>query len=219
MKKQSRNRDKHIATYIDELRRAITDEKFFYFALTFCSVIVQLYKKGATLYLCGNGGNAATLSHMACDLNLHPFVKEDKSGFPINPNGFRVVNMCESPAVLTALANDGGWHNVFASQLSGATQSDVILLVSGSGSSSNTTAAMLLAKQKKMFTFGMARKEKCALREGCSMFYCAGGEAESKFPGQTGANNNNFIFEDCVQMLGHMATGILKEEVAKNVKS
>ncbi len=35
----------------------------------------------------------------------------------------------------------------------------------------------------------------------------------SKFPGQTGGNNNNFHYEDCISKVTHMAVGLLKEKV------
>ena len=36
---------------------------------------------------------------------------------------------------------------------------------------------------------------------------------DSVFPGQTGKNNNNFHFEDCISKVTHMAVGLLKQRV------
>ena len=41
----------------------------------------------------------------------------------------------------------------------------------------------------------------------------------SEFPGQTGNNNNNFHFEDCISKITHITTGILKLKVTKDNQS
>jgi D-sedoheptulose 7-phosphate isomerase len=207
-----------VGTYFDELSAILKNEQVACFASNFTEAILRAYGGGKTIYLCGNGGNAGTLAHMACDLTLHPFVKEDKSGFPLKTNGFRVVNMCESPSVVTGLSNDAGPHNVFAAQLSNAKKGDLIICLSGSGNSPNITAAAIRARKLRMSIFGIARNKECALKKLVGSFLCVG-EKPSKFPGQTGANDNNFYFEDCVLMLGHLASGALKEFVSKESKA
>jgi D-sedoheptulose 7-phosphate isomerase len=87
------------------------------------------------VFLCGNGGSAGNASHLANDF-LYPLSKTKGSGI-------RVHALTENPAVLTCLANDEGYENVFSHQLSVlARKGDILLAFSGSGNSANILRAL-----------------------------------------------------------------------------
>jgi D-sedoheptulose 7-phosphate isomerase len=94
---------------------------------------------GNTIFLCGNGGSAATSSHFANDL-----------GFGASQDGkipMRALCLASNNAYITCLANDIGYENVFAWQLRSLMRSDDILVaISASGNSPNTIKAMEYAK-------------------------------------------------------------------------
>src|SRR5205085_1541965 len=75
----------------------------------FAGVLERARREGHTVYLVGNGGSAATASHWANDLMLGT---HDGVGRPL-----RAVSLADNVAVLTAIANDRDYAEVFVRQL------------------------------------------------------------------------------------------------------
>lgn len=90
---------------------------------------------GRAIFLCGNGGSAATASHFACDM-----VK----GASFNrPSRFRILTLTDSLPTITAYSNDVGYEAVFVEQLRNFAQpGDLFTAISGSGNSPNVIHAM-----------------------------------------------------------------------------
>ena len=90
--------------------------------------------RGATIYVAGNGGSAATAAHWVNDLckaTLHADVRR-----------IRAMCLTDSTPWFTALANDEGYTRVFSEQLEAfANPGDVVALLSASGSSPNLVRA------------------------------------------------------------------------------
>ena len=96
----------------------------------------------------GNGGSAATASHMVCDL-MKNTRKDDL------PN-LRVIGLADNMPVFSALGNDEGYENVFAGQLASyAGPGDVVIAISASGNSPNVLKAVELANQIGARTVGL----------------------------------------------------------------
>ena len=93
-----------------------------------------------TVFFVGNGGSAATCSHFANDL-----IKAcRREGQP----GFRAVSLTDNVALMTALANDDGYENVFTGQMPDLfKKGDMLVAISASGNSPNVLAAAKLAHQ------------------------------------------------------------------------
>ena len=92
--------------------------------------------KHSTIFIIGNGGSAATSSHMANDIGLGVY---EKSG-TVQP--FRVISLTDNVPVMTAVANDTGYENLFLNQLKILYQSvDMLVAISASGNSPNVTIA------------------------------------------------------------------------------
>lgn len=90
---------------------------------------------GSTIFVCGNGGSAATASHFAADIG--------KGASYGRPQRFRVVALTDSIPTITAYANDVGYEVVFAEQLRNlATPGDLLVAISGSGTSPNIIRAI-----------------------------------------------------------------------------
>lgn len=101
--------------------------------------------RGATIFLVGNGGSAATASHLANDLLAVP-------GSP----AVRAWCLADSAPVLTARANDCGYDQVFTRQLQGRIGAgDVLIAISASGASRNVLAAVDLARAAGAVTIGL----------------------------------------------------------------
>ena len=59
----------------------------------------------------------------------------------------------------------------------------------------------------------ITRNEECRAKDLADLLIVVRGE--STFPGQTGKNNNNFHFEDCISKITHIAVGMLKKKVSQ----
>ena len=100
------------------------------------------------VFLCGNGGSAANAIHLANDL-LYGI---DKS----TGHGLRVTALPANASVLTCLANDIAYEDVFAQQLSVlASPDDVLIVFSGSGNSPNIVKALVRARELGVRSFAL----------------------------------------------------------------
>ena len=103
---------------------------------------LDLRKKNATLYVFGNGGGAATAMTMANDLGFDILKKTNKKTF-------KIISLNDNSSVLTAIANDTGYDNIFLNQLKiHFKKNDKILIFSASGNSKNLVDAARWVKKK-----------------------------------------------------------------------
>lgn len=101
-----------------------------------------------TVFIAGNGGSAATASHMANDLLL--------GVAQTGGTGFRAISLTDNIPIITATANDESYRNIFAKQLRALGRpGDVLIAISGSGNSLNLVEAVLVAREIGMSTIGM----------------------------------------------------------------
>jgi len=108
----------------------------------------EAWRAGRTIYLCGNGGSPGNANHLANDFLYGAGVT--------NGVGLRVESLSANPAVLTCLANDIGYENVYAEQLRvKAEAGDVLIVLSGSGNSQNVVKALEMGAAKGMTTFAI----------------------------------------------------------------
>ena len=185
----------------------------------FVNLIINAYKNENKVFACGNGGNVASVQNLVLDLNMHPFVSEDKSSRKGERNKFQAISLCDSAAAITGMTNDIGFENIFAEQLKyQASEGDILFVMSGSGNSGNIIEALKLAKEKGMICVVMTRNSNTKSDEYADLVLRIV-SALSNFPGQTGGNNNNFHYEDCISKISHIAVGILKQYVENENKS
>ena len=110
-------------------------------------VLMAANHAGQTVFICGNGGSAATATHFGCDLAKRPIVK----GQP----RFRVIALTDNNALMTALGNDIGYEAIFAEQLLPLVRKDdVVIGISGSGNSPNVLNAMKVGTEAGAITIG-----------------------------------------------------------------
>ena len=105
-------------------------------------------ESGATIYIAGNGGSAATASHWVNDLGK----ATKRPGCP----PMRVMSLNDNVSWLTALANDEGYERIFAGQLENFAQpGDVLVVISASGNSPNLMRAVELGRARRVITIGL----------------------------------------------------------------
>jgi D-sedoheptulose 7-phosphate isomerase len=101
-----------------------------------------------SVYFCGNGGSAGNAIHLANDFIYGAGLTFGK--------GLRVEALSSNPAVLTCLANDIGYENIFSEQIRVKGQpGDVLVVLSGSGNSPNIIKALETANSQGLKTFAI----------------------------------------------------------------
>jgi len=104
------------------------------------------------VYICGNGGSAANAIHMAND--LHYGIGACGPGVKIP--GLRVEALPANAGVITCLANDTGYDNIYAHQLEvKGRRGDLLIVLSGSGNSPNVVRALEKAQTMGIASFAI----------------------------------------------------------------
>lgn len=104
-------------------------------------VFEALAESGGTLWVAGNGGSAAISDHTVCDTTKGTHVE----GHPV----VRSVSLASNVPMITALANDISYDQIFRQQLIYYLQpGDAVLLVSSSGNSPNVVEACKYANEQ-----------------------------------------------------------------------
>ena len=117
-------------------------------ATVLANELAGAWRDGRRVFICGNGGSAANAIHWANDF-LYPVAKS-------GGKGMKMSALPANVSVLTCLANDIGYENVFAAQLATeAEPGDVLIVLSGSGNSPNVIKALEQAKASKMKSFAL----------------------------------------------------------------
>jgi D-sedoheptulose 7-phosphate isomerase len=110
--------------------------------------MARAFDNGATLLAFGNGGSATDAQDMVTELLNPPF--PDWLSLP-------AIALTNDIAVVTAVANDVGFDNVFARQvIAFGRAGDIALGISTSGNSSNVLVAFEQAKKQGLLTIGLA---------------------------------------------------------------
>lgn len=107
---------------------------------------------GKRVFICGNGGSAGNAIHMANDFHYGI----GACGNPPVIPGLKVEALPANPAILTCLANDIGYENVFSNQLiTRAESGDLLIALSGSGNSKNIINALVSGSKIGMKTYAI----------------------------------------------------------------
>jgi D-sedoheptulose 7-phosphate isomerase len=100
------------------------------------------------VFLFGNGGSAATASHLACDLGKGT----NAAGKP----RLRVVALTDNVPLISAWANDFSYEDIFAQQLQDQVEpGDIVIGISGSGKSPNVLNGIKVARSAGAVTVGL----------------------------------------------------------------
>jgi D-sedoheptulose 7-phosphate isomerase/D-glycero-D-manno-heptose 1,7-bisphosphate phosphatase len=111
-------------------------------------ILVEAYTTGARMFSCGNGGSASIANHIQCD-----HVKGIRNETDLAP---QVLSLSTNVELLTAIANDIGYEEVFAYQLqSQSVTGDVLIAVSSSGRSPNIVGALAWARDHGLRTIAI----------------------------------------------------------------
>ena len=133
-----------IEASIDVKRRTIETQAPMIVAIA--ERVVETFRRGGKLLLCGNGGSAADAQHIAAE-----FV----SRFRRERHGLPAIALTTDTSILTAISNDYGYERVFARQVEALGRpGDMVIGISTSGISASVIAAMHAARNGGMATVG-----------------------------------------------------------------
>lgn len=173
----------HFSSYADRLA-GLLGQQDWSGAVALADELVDCWKTGRQVFLIGNGGAGGTAVHLANDL-LYPISKRKGSGL-------RVQALLANPAILTCLANDEGYDQIFAYQLAiHAQPGDVLIAISGSGNSRNILVALEEARRIGVRSYALVG--------------FAGGKAKDLADVTVHFQTNDMqLAEDAQMILGHM---------------
>jgi len=145
------------ATDIGQFARGYVDYVRQIFNSIECSSFMQLEEEleearrnGNTIFIAGNGGSATTATTMANDLGFD-IVKKARTDRPL-----KILALTDNNAVMTAIANDAGYENIFLNQLQIHYRSgDKLIGISASGNSRNVIKAVEWIKSNGGTTIGL----------------------------------------------------------------
>jgi len=111
-------------------------------------LLYQVIKRGSAIWIIGNGGSASTADHFETDLS---FIKTT-----IKLPKVRAYSLCSNNSLITAIANDIGYDNVFSHQIRRKAEAgDVLFAISASGNSTNLINAVNFANENDIRTISL----------------------------------------------------------------
>lgn len=154
----------------------------------------EALKTGNKVLFCGNGGSAADAQHLAAEL-IGRFQKERRS--------LASIALTTDTSILTAVANDYGYDEVFARQVEGLGRSgDVLIGISTSGNSANVVKAALKARDTGMHTIAFTGEGGGKLKDICDITFAVPSKVTARI-------------QEMHIMVGHIICELVEEEYDK----
>jgi len=126
----------------------------------------RAYEGQRKVFLFGNGGSASLACHLACDLGKGTILPEASN------RRFQVLSLANNVALLTALANDLSYEQIFAEQLrTHLASGDIAFAISASGNSPNVLKALEVSHELGGINIGLSGFEGGKMKALCN--YCA----------------------------------------------
>ncbi len=155
-------------------------------------IIVESLKNKGCIYICGNGGSAADAQHITGEI-VGRFLRERKA--------MAAVALNTDTSVMTSVANDYDFSNIFARQVEGlGREGDVLWALSTSGNSENVIRAVDTARQLRMKVVGFAGKQGSQLEKKSDVCINVGGE-------------NSYQIQQIHQIAYHLICNFVEEAI------
>jgi D-sedoheptulose 7-phosphate isomerase len=125
--------------------------------------MAERFRRGGKLLACGNGGSATAAADLATE-----FLSPGPSGLPLP-----ALSLTNDIAIVTAIANDISFQDIFLRQLVAfAGPDDIMMGISTSGNSENILRAMREAQRRGLLTFGLAGYDGGRMATETALDYC-----------------------------------------------
>jgi D-sedoheptulose 7-phosphate isomerase len=153
----------HFEQSLAGLARATQDAALLATAREIAAVIIAALRTGNKLLIVGNGGSAADAQHIAAEV-----IGRYKQDRPC----YAAIALTTDTSALTAIANDYGFEQVFARQVTGlGRRGDVLLALTTSCRSPNILAALRTAREIGIVTIGFTGTKGKTLGEFCDHLF------------------------------------------------
>ena len=127
-----------------QVKEKFIDEKNIDKILEVSKIIANAFNDSKKLILFGNGGSSTDASHIAAEFTNR--FKRERPGLP-------AIALNTDMAVITSIANDYDFSEIFAKQLKAiSNEGDIVIALSTSGNSPNILKAMDVARKKRLTT-------------------------------------------------------------------
>jgi D-sedoheptulose 7-phosphate isomerase len=134
--------------------------------------IIKAIKKGATVYICGNGGSAADAQHIASEL---------VNRFECERRALPAVALTTDSSIITSISNDGSYEDIFARQAEALVKKgDIFWAISTSGTSTNILAAVKAAGKKGALVIAFTGRKNSTLERLSDICFCAGDKSAAR---------------------------------------
>jgi len=170
----SKNPKKQVFEIIRTHRKMVTEleESGLKTISSIAGAIVKAAKKGATVYICGNGGSAADAQHIAAEL---------VNRFESNRKALPAVALTTDSSVITSISNDGCYENIFARQAEALVRKgDIFWAISTSGSSPNVLAGVKVARRKGALVIVFTGRKNSKIERLADICFCADSESAAR---------------------------------------
>lgn len=155
--------------------------------------LCSCFRSGSKLFLCGNGGSAADAQHFAAEFvnRLHT----ERRALP-------ALALTTDTSVLTCIANDASYAQVFARQIEAlGSEGDILVGLSTSGGSANVLAALAAARAARMTTLGFTGERGVErMGEQCDIVVAA-------------ASADCARIQECHEFLWHVIADLVEQEL------
>ena len=158
-------------------------------AVNQCVLAIRNHKK---ILIAGNGGSAADAQHIAGEL---------VSKFNFDRQGLPAIALTTDTSILTAIANDYGYENLFSRQIQALGYAgDIFIAYSTSGCSKNIIKALETAKDKQLVTIGMTGSIASPMHGLCDILLQAPSASTPKI-------------QEVHLVLGHLLCGLIESTI------
>ncbi len=163
------------------------------------ATIKQKISAGKKIFLAGNGGSSAVLSHWVNDLVVGNYIDSEPS--------IKAINLTDNQSVITALGNDEGYESIFVGQLRALSEpGDLLIVMSVSGNSPNLVKAVEWGKSNGLDTIGVVGCDGGRLKSLCDVVVHVQSTKDEYGP-----------VEDAFGIITHMISTYLAQERGKKL--
>jgi D-sedoheptulose 7-phosphate isomerase len=156
--------------------------------------VINCIERGGVIYICGNGGSAADAQHIAGEF-IGRFLRRRKA--------LPAIALSTDTSVITSVANDYGFENIFAKQVEGLVKKqDCLWALSTSGSSPNVVKAAKLAKKRGAKVIAFTGKADSRLEKIADVCLCS-------------ENEKTFAVQEMHQLAYHIVCGLVEAHFAR----
>ena len=163
------------------------------------NLVMRAFENERTIFVFGNGGSAATASHVMCDMNKGTIAPGER-------RRLKVLALTDNIPLITAWANDSRYEIIFAEQLKNfAAAGDVAFAISGSGNSGNVLLGLQAARDAGAATVGLAGFQGGKMKPLCDV--CA-----------VVPSDNMQMIEDMHHAILHSMFSVIKERIESGAR-